>query len=88
MMCRLRLKKGRGTTRICKVVDSPCLPEGEASFGISEQGVVEATEYFHLHYCEEILRCVFQNDYYLIRLVALSIQFSLNKHSKTFGGRF
>ena len=41
---RLRLKKGRGTTRICKVVDSPCLPEGEASFGISEQGVVEATE--------------------------------------------
>ena len=45
MMCRLRLKKGRGTTRICKVVDSPCLPEGEASFGISEQGVVEATEY-------------------------------------------
>ena len=44
MMCRLRLKKGRGTTRICKVVDSPCLPEGEASFGISEQGVVEATE--------------------------------------------
>lgn len=44
MMSRLRLKKGRGTTRICKVVDSPCLPEGEASFGISEQGVVEATE--------------------------------------------
>ena len=44
LMCRLRLKKGRGTTRICKVVDSPCLPEGEASFGISEQGVVEATE--------------------------------------------
>lgn len=42
--CRLRLKKGRGTTRICKVVDSPYLPEGEASFGISEQGVVEATE--------------------------------------------
>ncbi|KAK8792728.1 hypothetical protein WA588_000003 [Blastocystis sp. NMH] len=41
---RLRFKKGRGTTRICKVVDSPCLPEAEASFGISEQGVVEATE--------------------------------------------
>ena len=44
LMYRLRLKKGRGTTRIFKVVDSPCLPEGEASFGISEQGVVEATE--------------------------------------------
>ena len=41
---RLRLKKGRGTTRICKVVDSPCLGEAEASFGISEEGVVEATE--------------------------------------------
>lgn len=44
LTCRLRLKKGRGTTRICKVVDSPCLPEAEASFGISELGVVEATE--------------------------------------------
>ena len=41
---RLRLKKGRGSTRICKVVDSPCLGEAEASFGISEEGVVEATE--------------------------------------------
>ena len=41
---RLRLKKGRGTTRICKVVDSPCLGEAEASFGITEEGVVEATE--------------------------------------------
>ena len=41
---RLRLKKGRGTTRICKVVDSPCLGELEASFGISEEGIVEATE--------------------------------------------
>lgn len=35
---RLRLKKGRGTTRICKVVDSPCLGEAEASFGISRRG--------------------------------------------------
>ena len=26
------------------VFDSPCLPEAEASFGISEFGVVEATE--------------------------------------------
>ena len=42
---RLRLKKGRGTTRICKIVDSPCLGEEEASFGISEEGIVEATEY-------------------------------------------
>ena len=41
---RLRFKKGRGTTRICKIVDSPCLGEAEASFGISEEGIVEATE--------------------------------------------
>lgn len=41
---RLRFRKGRGTTRICKIVDSPCLGEAEASFGISEEGIVEATE--------------------------------------------
>ena len=41
---RLSLRKGRGTTRICKIYDSPCLPEGEASFGISELGVVDATD--------------------------------------------
>ena len=42
---RLRLRKGRGTTRICKIVDSPCLGEEEASVGISEEGIVEATEW-------------------------------------------
>lgn len=36
---RLYLRKGRGDNRICKVYDSPCLPEGEATFAITPQGV-------------------------------------------------
>ena len=40
----LKMRKGRGICRICKVVDSPCLPEAEATFGISEQGVIDADE--------------------------------------------
>lgn len=36
---RLSLKKGRENTRICKVYDSPCLPEGEASFSINDDGI-------------------------------------------------
>ena len=36
---RLMLKKGRGDTRICKVVDSPCRPEAEASFCIQTGGI-------------------------------------------------
>lgn len=35
---RLSLRKGRGETRIAKIVCSPMLPEGEAPFGISENG--------------------------------------------------
>lgn len=31
---RLNLRKGRGTSRVCKIVDSPCLPEAEAIFAI------------------------------------------------------
>ena len=41
---RLSLRKGRGTTRICKIYDSPCLAEAEAQFGISEQGVNDAVD--------------------------------------------
>ncbi|KAK8793383.1 hypothetical protein WA158_004742 [Blastocystis sp. Blastoise] len=41
---RLKMRKGRGICRICKVVDSPCLPEAEATFGISDQGIVDADE--------------------------------------------
>lgn len=35
---RLSLRKGRGDTRLAKIVCSPMLPEGEAGFGISENG--------------------------------------------------
>lgn len=41
---RLSLRKGRGEQRIIKVYDSPCLPEGEAIFGIYEDGVGDARD--------------------------------------------
>jgi meiotic recombination protein DMC1 len=41
---RLSLKKGRGETRICKIYDSPCLPESEATFQIAEQGIIDAKD--------------------------------------------
>ncbi|XP_013106973.2 DNA repair protein RAD51 homolog A [Stomoxys calcitrans] len=36
---RLSLRKGRGDTRICKIYDSPCLPESEAMFAIQPDGI-------------------------------------------------
>ena len=36
---RLSLKKGRGETRICKIYDSPCLPEADCMFAINEDGI-------------------------------------------------
>ncbi|KKA16872.1 DNA repair protein RAD51 [Rasamsonia emersonii CBS 393.64] len=36
---RLSLKKGRGETRICKIYDSPCLPESDCMFAIREDGI-------------------------------------------------
>lgn len=41
---RLYLRKGRGETRICKIYDSPCLPESEAVFSITEQGINDPDE--------------------------------------------
>lgn len=41
---RLYLRKGRGDTRICKIYDSPCLPESEAMFSISNEGITDPTE--------------------------------------------
>lgn len=41
---RLSLRKGRGETRICKIFDSPCLPESEASFAILNDGVGDAKD--------------------------------------------
>ncbi|KAI8975224.1 DNA repair protein RAD51 [Mycotypha africana] len=39
---RLQLRKGKAENRIVKVYKSPCLPESEASFAISEEGIVDA----------------------------------------------
>lgn len=41
---RLSLRKGRGDQRICKIYDSPSLPEVECVFSIAEQGIVDAKE--------------------------------------------
>ena len=38
---RLFFRKGRGEERICKVYDSPSIPEGEAVFLISDEGVTD-----------------------------------------------
>jgi DNA repair protein RAD51 len=39
---RLYLRKGRGDTRICKIYDSPSLPEAEATFQITNGGIADA----------------------------------------------
>jgi len=41
---RLYLRKGRGEQRICKIYDSPCLPESEAVFAINADGVGDAKD--------------------------------------------
>ncbi|CAH1365030.1 hypothetical protein MTP99_001342 [Tenebrio molitor] len=41
---RLYLRKGRGETRMCKIYDSPCLPESEAMFAIHPDGIGDAKE--------------------------------------------
>jgi len=41
---RLSLRKGRGSTRICKIYDSPCLPEADAMFSINEDGISDPTD--------------------------------------------
>ncbi len=38
---RLYLRRGKGETRICKLVDSPYKPEGEAPFKITEEGIID-----------------------------------------------
>lgn len=38
---RLKLRKGRGETRICRVIDSPTLPEADASFAITGAGIAD-----------------------------------------------
>ena len=41
---RLYLRKGRGDNRICKIYDSPCLPEAEAVFSINADGIGDAKD--------------------------------------------
>ncbi|KAI9199822.1 Rad51-domain-containing protein [Polychytrium aggregatum] len=41
---RLYFRKGRGEGRICKIYDSPCLPEAEAMFGIYAHGIDDVKE--------------------------------------------
>lgn len=41
---RLYLRKGRAETRICKIYDSPCLPEAEAMFAINPDGIGDAKD--------------------------------------------
>lgn len=39
---RLYLRKGRNEQRVCKIYDSPCLPEAEAVFSINADGIGDA----------------------------------------------
>mmetsp|Transcript_33236 Transcript_33236/g.77246 ORF Transcript_33236/g.77246 Transcript_33236/m.77246 type:complete len:378 (-) Transcript_33236:163-1296(-) len=39
---RLYFRKGKGENRVCKVYDSPNLPEGEAMFAIGTGGIIDA----------------------------------------------
>lgn len=41
---RLYFKKARAEQRICKIYDSPCLPEGECKFAISTKGIVDCAD--------------------------------------------
>ena len=41
---RLKLRKGRGETRVMTIFDSPTLPESEATFAIGEAGIEDATD--------------------------------------------
>lgn len=41
---RLSLRKGRGEQRICKIFDSPNLPEMECTYSIAEEGIIDASE--------------------------------------------
>ena len=41
---RLYLKKGKGETRICKVFDSPLIPESECLYQITNGGIDDVKE--------------------------------------------
>jgi DNA repair protein RAD51 len=41
---RLALRKGRGENRICKIVDSPSMPEAEATYVVAEGGIGDVND--------------------------------------------
>ena len=41
---RLYLKKGRGDQRVCKIYDSPSLPEADCIYQITDSGISDATD--------------------------------------------
>lgn len=41
---RLGLRKGRGEQRICKIYDSPFLPESECTYAIDMKGIIDVKE--------------------------------------------
>lgn len=41
---RLYLRKGKGEQRVCKIYDSPSIPESECIFQISEGGIIDAID--------------------------------------------
>lgn len=41
---RLSLRKGKGEQRVCKIYDSPCLPESECTFTIGTDGICDAND--------------------------------------------
>ena len=45
---RLSLRKGRGESRILKVIDSPMLAEGEAIFAITEDGINDFKDWVYI----------------------------------------
>jgi len=47
---RLYFRKGKGEARVCKIYDSPCLPENEASFGIFKDGIGDVTGWFYFFF--------------------------------------
>jgi len=41
---RLQLRKGRGEQRICKIYDSPTMPENDAIYQISKGGIIDPVD--------------------------------------------
>lgn len=41
---RLRMRKGRGETRICTIFDSPTLPENDCNFALGAAGICDVSD--------------------------------------------